>query len=97
MKLVPFPGFLIVRPHDDGGKTESGLFLPETADRDKPEKGIVIAVGEAKTLENGTIVPSRCAPGDAILFRKYSPDEVKVDAETLLIVEETDVIAKVTE
>lgn len=96
MKLIPFPGFLIVKPIDES-KTKSGFELAETADKDKPERGTVVAVGDPRTLENGTVVASRCAPGDVIVFRKFSPDEIKVDGEILLILEEGDVQAKVAE
>lgn len=74
-------------------KSVGGIILPETADKERPERGEVIAVGPGKMLENG----SRRAPsvniGDTVVFKKYSPDEVKVGKEEYLVIREDDILA----
>jgi len=74
-------------------ESKSGIIIPETVDKEKPEKGEVIAVGSGKLLENGTVRPMTVKVGDVVMFKKYSPDEIKVDGKTLLILEESDVLA----
>lgn len=74
-------------------KTVGGIILPETADKEKPEKGEVVAVGAGKLLENGTRATPAVKIGDIVVFKKYSPDEVKVGKEEFLVIREDDILA----
>ena len=74
-------------------KTVGGIILPETADKEKPEKGEVIAVGPGKLLENGSRAALSVKVGDIVVFKKYSPDEVKVGKDEYLVIREDDVLA----
>lgn len=74
-------------------KTVSGIIIPETVEKGRPERGEVIAVGPGKMLENGVRTPVSVQVGDKVIFKKYGPDEVKVEGETLLIVSERDILA----
>lgn len=74
-------------------ETKAGIIIPETVEKEKPEKGEVIAVGPGKLLENGTRAAMSVKVGDVVMFKKYSPDEIKVDGKTLLVIEEGDVLA----
>jgi len=67
--------------------------LPDTVDKEKPQKGEVIAVGPGKIDEQGNKIPMQVKVGDKILFRKYSPDEIKMDGEEVLVMAQSDVIA----
>ena len=57
-------------------KTTSGIIIPETIDKERPERGKVVAVGEGRRLDNGQIVPLKVKKGDQIIFSKYGPDEI---------------------
>jgi len=76
-------------------KTAGGIILPETADKEKPEQGEVIAVGPGKPLESGSRAPMSVKVGDIVVFKKYSPDEVKIGKEEYLVISESDVLAVV--
>ena len=74
-------------------KTAGGIIVPETADKEKPERGEVIAVGPGKLLENGTRAAVSVKIGDVVVFKKYSPDEVKIGKEEYLVISEEDILA----
>ncbi len=94
MNLKPLGDRLIVRALEDEETTASGIVLPDTA-KEKPQKGKVIAVGEGKLDDNGKRVPLDVAEGDEVLYSKYGGTEIKVDGEELLVLRESDVLAKV--
>jgi len=93
MKLKPLFSNVIIKPLAKEEITKSGIVLPDTIDKEKPEKGEVIAVGSGKTLDNGQILPMSVKVGDQVMFKKYSPDEVKIDGEEYLVLSESDIIA----
>jgi chaperonin GroES len=93
MNLKPLHDNIIVKPVTEDKLTKSGLVLPDTVDKEKPEKGEIIAVGPGKLLENGTRAPLSVKIGDKVVFKKYSPDEVKIDGQEYLVIGESDIIA----
>ncbi len=92
-KIKPLSNHLVVEPVTEEEKTKSGILLPETAQKEKPEQGKVIAVGSGKRLRSGKRAPMEVKKGDTILFTKYSPNEIKVEGKKYLIVKEEDVLA----
>lgn len=92
-KLTPLGDRAIIKPIDDDQMTKAGIVLPDTAEKEKPEKGEVIAVGPGKMLDSGQRVPMSVKAGDKVIFKKYGPDEVKIGDEEILVVEENDIIA----
>jgi chaperonin GroES len=97
MKLKPLGDRLIVRAIDEEETTASGLVLPDTA-KEKPQKGEVIAVGDGKYDEDGEKrIPLDVSQGDTVLYSKYGGTEIKVDGEELLVLRESDVLARVEE
>jgi chaperonin GroES len=95
MKLKPLGDRLIVRAIEEEEKTASGLVLPGTA-KEKPQKGEVIAVGEGRFDEDGEKrIPLDVSQGDTVLYSKYGGTEIKVDGEDLLVLRESDVLAKI--
>jgi len=95
MKLKPLSDRLIVQAIEEEATTASGLVLPDTA-KEKPQKGKVIAVGDGKWDEDGEKrVPLDVAEGDEVLYSKYGGTEIKVDGDDLLVLRESDVLAKV--
>jgi len=92
MSLVPLNDHLVIKAVAEE-KTAGGILLPETADKEKPEQGEVIAVGPGKLLENGARATMSVKVGDKVVFKKYSPDEVKLGKEEYLVISESDVLA----
>ncbi|MBF6618707.1 MAG: co-chaperone GroES [Patulibacter sp.] len=96
IKLQPLGDRLIVRAIDEEQTTASGLVLPDTA-KEKPQKGEVLAAGEGRWDEDGDKrIPLDVQVGDQVLYSKYGGTEIKVDGEELLVLRESDVLAKVT-
>lgn len=93
MKLRPLGNHIIVEPQNKEAVTASGIIIPDTADKERPERGTVIAVGPGKLLENGGRQSMDVSVGDQVVFKKYGPDEVKVDDKTLLVLSSDDVMA----
>ena len=95
MKLKPLGDRLIVRAIEEEETTASGIVLPDTA-KEKPQKGKVIAVGDGKVNEDtGKRTPLDVAEGDEVLYSKYGGTEIKLGADEVLILRESDVLAKV--
>ena len=73
-------------------ETKGGIIFPATADKEKAEKGKVIACGPGKLMENGSRAAMEVKVGDIVMFKKYSPDEIKVDGKEYLVLEESDIM-----
>ncbi|OGF27307.1 co-chaperone GroES [Candidatus Falkowbacteria bacterium RIFOXYB2_FULL_34_18] len=91
--IKPIHSNVVVKPIIEDNVTASGIILPDTIDKERPERGEVIAVGDGKVLDNGQKAPMSVKKGDIVMFKKYSPDEIKVDGEELLIISESDILA----
>ena len=92
MNLKPLGDRVVVKPVEKEEKTKSGIVLPDTA-KEKPQEGIVQAVGTGRILGNGTKIPMELKVGDKVLYAKYAGNEFKVDEIEYLIVSEKDVLA----
>ena len=73
--------------------TKSGIVLPETADKEKPIMGTVLAIGPGKKNDKGELQPMSVAVGDKVLFKKYGPDEVEFEKKKYLVGDEEDILA----
>ena len=93
MKIKPLSDHVLIEAVSQTEKTKAGIFLPQTADKEKPEQGKVIAVGPGRTLDSGKIVPLEVKEGDTVLFTKYGPNEIKVGDKEYLIAKEEDILA----
>jgi chaperonin GroES len=93
MKLKPLGDRLIVQAVEEEETTASGIVLPDTA-KEKPQRGKVLAVGDGR-VEDGQRVPVDVAEGDEVLYSKYGGTDIVVDGEDLLVLRESDVLAKV--
>jgi len=80
------------RTADDSSRA-SGIIIPETIDKERPEQGVVVAVGEGRLTDSGELVPLRVKKGQRVLFSKYGPDEIKIDGREYLIVSESNILA----
>jgi chaperonin GroES len=94
MAIHPLDDRIVVEPMEAEEKTAGGIVLPDTA-KEKPQKGKVVAVGPGKLLDDGKRAAPSVKKGDTILYAKYGGSEVKVGDKELLIMRESDVLAKV--
>ncbi|MCG2694087.1 co-chaperone GroES [Candidatus Parcubacteria bacterium] len=91
--LKPLNDRVLVKPLKNEEKTASGIILPDTVEKERSEKGEVIATGPGRMLETGQRAPMSVAVGNKVLFKKYSPEEIKVDGEEYLVLDERDILA----
>lgn len=92
---MPLGDRVLVKPIDAdelATKTDSGIIIPDTVSKEKPEQGKVMAVGEGR-YDDGKLIKPRVKEGDRVLFSKYGYDEVKVDDEELFIIKEENILA----
>jgi len=93
MKIKPLSDHILIEPIREEEKTKSGIFLPETASKERSEEGRVVAVGPGRTTDDGKIIPMSVKVGDRVLFTKYGPNEIKIDNKDFLIAREEDILA----
>ena len=96
MNLKPLGDRVVVEHVEQAEKSAGGVFLPDTA-KEKPQEGIVRAVGTGRTLDNGTKLAMDVKVGDRIIYSKYSGSEVKLEGKDVLIISEKDVLAIITD
>ena len=90
-KIRPLGDRLVVEPQEQETTTKGGIVLPGTAEKDKPIRGKVVAIGNGKYID-GTVQPLQVKVGDSILFGKYAGTSVKLDEKELLVMREEDVM-----
>jgi len=93
MRIKPILDHILIEPIKEEEKTKSGILLPSTAEKERPEQGKVIAVGSGKRTEKGEIIPLSVKPGQKVIFTKYGPNEIKVGDKEYLIAKEEDILA----
>jgi chaperonin GroES len=93
VKIQPLGDRVVVKPLEKEGKTKGGIFLPDTA-KEKPQEGKVLAVGPGKMTDEGKRLPMDVAVGDIVIFAKYGGSEIKEDDQELIILRESDILAK---
>lgn len=93
MQLKPLNDRVVVKASSTEEVTASGIVLPDTAEKEKPQQGEVIAVGPGKLLDNGQRALMSVQVGDKVLFTKYGPDEIEIEKKEYLVIKEEDVLA----
>ena len=93
VKLQPLADRVLVKPIEKEEKTKSGIYLPDTA-KEKPQEGEIMAVGPGKMTDDGKRIPMDLKVGDRVIYAKYGGTEIKVDDEELMILRESDILAK---
>lgn len=93
MKIQPLSDHVFIEALEEEEKTKSGIVLPDTAEKEKPIKGKVMAVGPGKFNDKGERIKMTVKKGDKILFSKYGPSEVKIDKKEYLVCREEDILA----
>jgi len=90
-KLTPLHDRIVVRRVEEAETTKGGIIIPDSA-KDKPQEGVVIAVGRGKSNDEGKVFPLDVKEGNHILFGKYAGTEIKIDGEEFLIMREEEVL-----
>ncbi|MDD4858800.1 MAG: co-chaperone GroES [Dehalococcoidales bacterium] len=93
IKLQPLGDRVVVRPIEREERTKSGIYLPDTA-KEKPQEGEILAVGPGRMTEDGKRIALDVKAGDRVIYAKYGGTEIKVDGEDLVILRESDILAK---
>jgi chaperonin GroES len=93
MDLKPLKDRILVKPSEALEKTKGGIYLPDTANKERPIEGKVVAIGTGKTTKAGEKVALEVKTGDTVIFNEYAGSEVKVSGEKYLIMRESDILA----
>jgi chaperonin GroES len=93
MKIKPINDYILVEPIKPEEVTKGGIIIPETAREERTIRGKVIAVGPGRLNEKGERIPINIKEGQTILFKKYAPDEIKIDDKEYYFIREDDVMA----
>ncbi|MCK4964686.1 MAG: co-chaperone GroES [Dehalococcoidia bacterium] len=93
IKLQPLGDRVVVQPSADEDVTKGGIILPDTA-KEKPQRGVIIAVGPGRLDEEGKRIPMEVKKGDKVIYSKYAGSEIKQNDEEVLILRESDILAK---
>lgn len=96
VNIKPLGGNVLIKTLEDDKKTASGIVLPDTAEKERKQKGSVVALGTGKLDKDGKKIPFNVSVGDIVVFKKYSPEEIEVDGEEYLIMDEGDLLAVVS-
>lgn len=91
-RIRPLGDRVVIKPAEREEKTRSGIFLPDTAAKERPMEGTILAVGEGRRDDSGKLIPMSVSVGDKVLFAKYSGTEFKVDDVEYLILAEKDIL-----
>ena len=91
MSVKPLEDRVLIKPSDPETKTDSGIYLPESA-KEKPIQGKIVAVGPGKLLDSGERVKPSVKKGDTVVFGKYAGTDVKVEGQELKIMRESDIL-----
>lgn len=96
VKITPLGDRVLLEPlskEELEGRTKSGIVIPDTAEKERPEQGKVVSVGEGRRTEDGKLIPLGLKKGQRVLFTKYGPTEIKVAGKEYLIAKEEDILA----
>ena len=93
MNVKPLADNVLIEPAVQEDKTKSGIFLPESVKKERPEQGTVIAVGSGKKTSSGKIIEMEVSVGNKVLFTKYGPNEIEIDGTEYLIAKQEDILA----
>jgi chaperonin GroES len=96
-RIRPLGDRVVLKPAEREEKTKAGIFLPDTASKERPMEGTILAVGEGRRDDAGKLIPMLVKAGDKVLFAKYSGTEFKVDEIEYLILAEKDILGIIQE
>ena len=91
--IVPLGDRVLVKALVAETKTKSGIIIPDTASKERPEQGVVVAVGDGRITDDGKIIAPKVKVGDTIIFSKYQLDEIKIDDEEYYVLNVPNILA----
>jgi chaperonin GroES len=91
--IQPLGAHILVKPVKEDKKTESGIIIPDTAEKEKPQKGKVVSLGTGKKTKSGKTIPFEVKKNDTVIFKKYTPEEIEIGDEMYYILTEEDILA----
>jgi len=91
-KVTPLHDKVLIRKLEEGEISKGGIIIPDSAHKDKPQQGEVLAVGKGKSNDEGKVFPLDVKAGDIVLFGQYAGSEVKLDGESLYIMREEEIL-----
>lgn len=94
--VKPTPGYILIEPQEADKQTASGIYLPDSASGDKPQRGKVLATGPEELTEKGEKKPSPVQKGDSVIYKKWGGNEVKIDNKEYLFVKFEDILAVIS-
>ena len=93
MKIKPLSDFVLIEPVKEEKTTKTGIVIPDTAEGEKPQRGKIVSVGPGRLNDKGERIALSVKEGDLVLFKKYGPDEIKIDGTEYMIGREEDILA----
>lgn len=93
INLQPTAGYLLIEPMEAARQTSSGIYLPDTATGDKPQKGTVLSMGEDEVTDSGKVKKAPCKIGDVVVYKKWGGSEVKINNKEYLFAKFEDILA----
>jgi|SRR3989344_2015783 len=95
LKVKPLGDRVLVEPllADNGEATKYGIIIPETVSKERPEQGVIVAVGSGRMTDQGKLIPLKVKKGQKIIFSKYGPDEIKIEDKEYFIISESNILA----
>ena len=93
INFKPLSNRVFIEPLEEEKIAKSGIVLPDTAEKEKPVRGKILATGPGKLNEKGERVPMSVKIGDTVLFKKYGPDEIEIEEKKYLVGDEEDILA----
>ena len=91
--LIPAPGYLMIKPSETESKTTSGIYLPDNANEEKPQKGEVVAIGASEINEHGVKREASVKKGDRVIYKKWGGTEIKIEGQDFLFAKFDDILA----
>ncbi|MBI3038576.1 co-chaperone GroES [bacterium] len=93
MNLTPLRDRVILEPKVDEAKSKGGVILPETASKERPHEGTVLAIGTGRRNAKGDVIPMQVRKGDSVIFSEYAGTEIEIEGKKHIIVKEDDILA----
>ena len=97
MRIQPLGDRVVVKPKPKEEKTKGGIFLPDTATKERPMQGNVMAVGAGRRSDEGKLIPMNVQVGQQVLFAKYAGTEFEIDDQEFLVLQEKDILGVIVE
>ena len=93
MNIQPLGTRVLIELLEKAAKTKGGVFLPETASKERPMRGKVIAVGAGARNKKGTLIPMQVKVGSSVVYSQYAGDEFEIEGKKLLLIKEDEILA----